>query len=341
MTVDFEAWSALGSTIDTQLATLATSLADCKAADQAETSGMTLSAGVQQAITQLTGQADTALSSLTTTYTDKLKPYVETPGKLGRLAADTWAPISGSLIPLLQEVSTLQQTIHWTGRGAEAYLKQLPTQVAALTEFGQFVDRARQGVETPALIHAWVYTDFSTQLEWGISQIRAAATVRVCYANLYMRTATAVGILRALAAYATKTSAAASSNWGPAQTAHVNDLTSHGMSSADVLPAASWPRATAATKDSDIPTSPTASAPTVPTMPITSGAPTVDDTPDGVNPNAAPAPSPTPSPTPQPSPTPTPTQTTTSAAPPTPTTSTMPTPSPAPAPTPSTTQPTS
>lgn len=318
----YEEWSQLGATIDTQLTTLSTKVDDCKRADAAETFGRPITPGCQQGINRLVADAGAALADLTSAYRDKLKPYVATPGSLGRLAGDTWTPMSQSLVPLVTEISMLQQTIHWTGRGADAYLKQLPTQVSALTEFSQFVDRARQGAETPALIHAWIYTDLSTQLEWGIAQISSAATTKVCYANYYERTARAVGVLRALAAYATRTADASTAPWKEAQSTHVAAMRAHGIASAEVLPVGSWPRATAATQASDIPATPAPVAPTSAPLPGPSAPPTVDAAPSGVNWNTppsltSPVPSLTqptgptllgPSPAPQPAPIPDPTQ---------------------------------
>src|SRR5664279_416770 len=101
-------------------------------------------------------------NALQSDYQSSLRPHENVGPRLHQVYTDTWVVVGQKIAPVIADVQKRQQQDHWTGAGAVDYMKQLPVQLAALTEFSQYVSVAGAGVETPAQLQQAVFTAFVT-----------------------------------------------------------------------------------------------------------------------------------------------------------------------------------
>ena len=82
-------------------------------------------------------------------YQSSLRPHENVGPRLHQVYTYTWVVVGEKIAPVISDVQKRQQQDHWTGAGADDYIKQLPVQLAALNEFSQYVSVAGAGSRRP------------------------------------------------------------------------------------------------------------------------------------------------------------------------------------------------
>lgn len=89
------------------------------------------------------------------------------------LLDDDYGTLDASLGTLHDKVAQMSQQAHWRGQGAEAYLKELPYQVAAVAELRAFVLTERDGLDRAAQTLQAVLTAVKEHVTALSSRLRA------------------------------------------------------------------------------------------------------------------------------------------------------------------------
>lgn len=114
-------------------------------------------------------------------------PDAHKPEALHRLDAD-YETVGTSLEALHAKVGQMSQQTHWQGQGAEAYLKELPYQVAAVAELRAFVLTERDGLDRVAQTLQAVLTAVTAHLTALSSRLRGVLASTSPSNTSYQRT---------------------------------------------------------------------------------------------------------------------------------------------------------
>lgn len=193
-----------------------------------------------------------SFGSLQDGYQSSLRPHENVAPKLHQVYVDTWVTVAAAVDPIIADVQTRQQQEHWTGAGAADYMKQLPVQLSALNEFMAYAGAAGAGVETPALLQQSVFFSEITMLGKTTSQIQGFAGTDTGD-TYFLRCAWAGSVLSQCVDWFTDELMTGSGSWRPLLDDHVRRMTSSSVTTAIVLTGDSWPKATAKTDTSKLP----------------------------------------------------------------------------------------
>ncbi len=185
-------------------------------------------------------------------YQSSLRPHENVGLRLHQVYVDTWMTVAGAVDPIIADVQTRQQQEHWTGAGAADYMKQLPVQLAALSEFKQYAIVAGAGAETPALLQQSVFSNEVTMLGRTTAQIMGFAGTDTGD-TYFQRCAWAGGVLAQCVTWFTDELMTGRGSWRPLLDDHIREMTSSAVTTATVLTGDAWPEATAATDTSKLP----------------------------------------------------------------------------------------
>jgi len=185
---------------------------------------------------------EASYNALATSYQSRLQPHAAVSQNLHRINEDTWTAVSAALFPIIAGVRSRQQQTHWTGAGADDYMKQLPVQLAALQEFQEYAAVGGAGVETPAMIQQAVFTHTHLLLRRTTTTVQDIARAEVGTTDFFQRCRTAADYLTGQGNAFTKLLDGADS-WRPILTEHIDHMTSEAVTSAVVLKRVAWPEA--------------------------------------------------------------------------------------------------
>lgn len=187
---------------------------------------------------------------LTENYTRQLRQYQYVPKTLHDVSETVWAEVTKSLQPISRDISARMQQNHWKGRGADDYMKQLPMQLSAITEFGQYVEAATIGVDVPGQLQATVFVAGASELGSANQAIMAYASSQNAPRGQYFTACAAAGaILRNLNNWWTQKLMTGAGSWRLTLDNHVREMTSSQVKNPVVLKGDKWPRATKDTTD--------------------------------------------------------------------------------------------
>ncbi len=185
---------------------------------------------------------------LTECYTGQLRQHQNVPRTLHDVSTMTWQEVTKSLQPISRDLTERMQQNHWKGRGADDYMKQLPMQLSAVTEFGQFVDAATIGVDVPGQLQALVFAAGSTEILSAAGAIgrRSSDAGRGMY---FTECAKASGILAREITWWNNELMTGKGSWRMTLDNHIREMTSSQVRNPQVLKGDRWPRATKDTTD--------------------------------------------------------------------------------------------
>jgi hypothetical protein len=186
-------------------------------------------------------------------YQTSLRPHENVGPRLHQVYTDTWVVVGQKIAPVISEAQKRQNQDHWTGAGADDYMKQLPVQLAALNEFSQFVSVAGAGVETPAQLHQAVFTAFVTMARGEAQKVLGYADTPTGD-HYFQRCAWAANTLRQCVDWFTNDLMRGNGTWQSPLDDHISQMTSTAVTHAAVLTGDVWPKATTQTDTSTLPT---------------------------------------------------------------------------------------
>ncbi|HEY5483028.1 MAG TPA: hypothetical protein VIK31_04360 [Propionibacteriaceae bacterium] len=186
-------------------------------------------------------------------YQSSLRPHENVGPRLHQVYTDTWVVVGQKIAPIASDVQTRGQQDHWTGAGADDYMKQLPVQLAALNEFSQYVAVAGAGVETPAQLQQAVFTAFVTMAGGAAQKVQGYAGTDTSD-HYFQRCAWAANTLSQCVDWFTNNLMTGTGTWQGALDDHIQQMTSTSVTNAAVLTGDSWPKATKTTDTSKLPT---------------------------------------------------------------------------------------
>ncbi len=186
-------------------------------------------------------------------YQRTLRPHENVGPKLHQVYTDTWVVVGQKIAPIITDVQTRQQQDHWTGAGADDYMKQLPVQLSALNEFSQYVSVAGAGVETPAKLQQAVFTSFVTMAAGSAQQLLGYAETDTG-THYFQRCGWAAHTLSQDLTWFTNKLMTGSGTLQAVVDEHIRMMTSSSVTTATVLTGDAWPKATKATETSKLPT---------------------------------------------------------------------------------------
>jgi len=176
-------------------------------------------------------------------YQTSLRPHENVGPRLHQIYTDTWVVVGQKIAPILADVRTRAAQDHWTGAGADDYMKQLPVQVSALDELTQYVAVAGAGVETPAQLQQAVFTSFVTMAGGAAQQVQGYAGTETGD-HYFQRCAWAASTLSQCVDWFRGSLMSGSGTWQPVLDEHVQQMTSSSVTKATVLTGDTWPKAT-------------------------------------------------------------------------------------------------
>ena len=185
-------------------------------------------------------------------YQSSLRPHENVGPRLHQVYTDTWVRVGQKLVPIITDVQTRGTQDHWTGAGADDYMKQLPVQLSALNEFAQYVAVADAGVETPAQLQQAVFTSFITMAGGAAQTVQGYAGTETGD-HYFQRCAWAASTLGQCADWFTHKLMTGSGTWQPVLDTHIQQMTSSSVTKGTVLADDTWPKATKATDTSKLP----------------------------------------------------------------------------------------
>jgi hypothetical protein len=186
-------------------------------------------------------------------YQTSLRPHENVGPRLHQVYTDTWVAVGLKIAPIVTDVQTRGKQDHWTGAGADDYMKQLPVQLSALNELSQYVSVAGAGVETPAQLQQAVFTSFVTMAHGAGQQVRGYAGTETGD-HYFQRCAWAASTLGQCVDWFTNTLMTGAGSWQPVLDQHIQQMTSSSVTKATVLTGDTWPKATKSTDVSTLPT---------------------------------------------------------------------------------------
>lgn len=195
-------------------------------------------------------------------YEEKLRPHENVATNLHKVYTDTWQVVDQEVEPILTDIQQRQQQTHWTGPGAEAYMQQLPVQLAAVTEFRQYVQVAGYGVETPALLQHGAFQNFQILLSTWKEAISGYANTDTGE-HYFQRCAWAGSALKQANDWFIANLMTGTDQWKEPLDEHVRQMTSSKVTTPEVLKNDVWPSATSGGDSSSV-TPPTESKYTAP-----------------------------------------------------------------------------
>jgi hypothetical protein len=186
-------------------------------------------------------------------YQSSLRPHENVGPRLHQVYVDTWVAVGQKIAPIVADVQTRSQQDHWTGAGADDYMKQLPVQLSALNELSQYVAVAGAGVETPAQLQQAVFTCFVTMAGGTGQKVQGYAGTNTGD-HYFQRCAWAASTLSQCVDWFTNNLMTGSGTWQSVLDEHIQKMTSSGVTTAAVLTGDTWPKATKTTDTSKLPT---------------------------------------------------------------------------------------
>jgi hypothetical protein len=186
-------------------------------------------------------------------YQSSLRQHENVGPRLHQVYTDTWVVVGQKIAPVIADVQKRQQQDHWTGAGADDYMKQLPVQSAALNEFAQYVSVAGAGVETPAQLQQAVFTAFVTMAGGAAQKVQGYAGTDTGD-RYFQRCAWAANTLSQAVGWFTNNLMTGSGTWQSPLDDHISQMMSTAVTNAAVLTGDSWPKATKSTDTSKLPT---------------------------------------------------------------------------------------
>ena len=192
-------------------------------------------------------------NSLQDGYQTSLRPHENVGPRLHQTYTDIWVVVGQKIEPIVTDVQTRAKQDHWTGARADDYMKQLPVQLSALSEFSQYVSVAGAGVETPAQLQQGVFLSFVTMASGAAQQIQGYAGIETGD-HYFQRCAWAASTLGQCVDWFTNSLMTGSGTWRPVLDAHIQQMTSSAVKNATVLTGDTWPKATKATDTSKLST---------------------------------------------------------------------------------------
>jgi len=172
-------------------------------------------------------------------YQSSLRPHENVGPRLHQVYADTWVVVGQKIAPVIADVQKRQQQDHWTGAGADDYMKQLPVQFAALNEFSQFVSVAGAGVETPAQLQQAVFTAFVTMAGGAAQKVQGYAGTDTGD-HYFQRCAWAANTLSQCVDWFTNNLMTGNGTWQSPLDGHISQMTSTAVTKAAESPATSF-----------------------------------------------------------------------------------------------------
>jgi len=194
-------------------------------------------------------------SLLTASYTNQLRPHQYVPRTLRDVSTNVWQEVRKSLEPISRDISNRLQQNHWKGRGADDYMKQLPMQLSAVTEFGQYVDAAIVGLEVPGQLQAFVFIAGMMEIASATNAIRNGMPDDPPRGQYFTACAGAGGVLKSVNRWWRDTLMTGDRSWRDTLDNHVREMTSAQIRNPAVLKGDKWPRATKDTTDIPRPSS--------------------------------------------------------------------------------------
>lgn len=186
-------------------------------------------------------------------YQSSLRPHENVGPKLHQVYTDIWVVVNQKIAPVVTDVQARGRQDHWTGAGADDYMKQLPVQLSALNEFSQYVTVAGAGVETPALLQQAVFMSFVTMAAGTAEKVKGYAGTENGD-RYFQRCAWAASTLGECCDWFTNSLMTGAGTWQSVLDQHVQQMTSSSVTTATVLTGDTWPKATKATDVSKLPT---------------------------------------------------------------------------------------
>jgi hypothetical protein len=173
-------------------------------------------------------------NSLQDGYQTSLRPHENVGPRLHQTYTDIWVVVGQKITPITTDIQTRARQDHWTGAGADDYMKQLPVQLSALSEFSQYVSVAGAGVETPAQLQQGVFLSFVTMASGAAQQIQGYAGTETGD-HYFQRCAWAASTLGQCVDWFTNSLMTGSGTWRPVLDAHIQQMTSSAVKNATVL----------------------------------------------------------------------------------------------------------
>lgn len=191
-------------------------------------------------------------TQLTENYTGMLREHQYVPRTLKDVSETVWHEVTKSLEPISRDISQRMEQNHWKGRGADDYMKQLPMQLNAVTEFGQYVEAATIGVDVPGQLQAIVFSAGSAEIGSATMAIQSAMYSQGTSGMYFTACAAASRNLRNVNSWWRTKLMTGEGSWKITLDNHVREMTSSQVLNPIVLKGDKWPRATSAT--TEIPT---------------------------------------------------------------------------------------
>ncbi len=188
-------------------------------------------------------------TALTTNYTEHLRQHQYVPRTLRDTSDTVWKEVATALQPISRDISTRMQQNHWQGRGADDYMKQLPMQLSAVTEFGQYVEAATTGVDVPGMLQALVFSAGATEIMTASTSINGFRQQSPPSGQYFTKCAYASRTLANVNTWWTKKLMTGDGSWQITLDNHVREMTSSQVKHPVVLKGDKWPRATKDTTD--------------------------------------------------------------------------------------------
>jgi hypothetical protein len=185
-------------------------------------------------------------------YQSSLRPHENVGPRLHQVYRDTWVAVGQKIAPIVDDVQARSQQDHWTGAGADDYMKQLPVQLSALNEFSQYVAVAGAGVETPAQLQQAVFTSFVTMAGGAGQTVQGYARTNTGD-HYFQRCAWAATTLSQCVDWFRNKLMTGSGTWQSVLDEHIQKMTSPSVATAAVLKGDAWPKATKTTDTSKLP----------------------------------------------------------------------------------------
>jgi hypothetical protein len=192
-------------------------------------------------------------NALQSGYQTSLRPHENVGPRLHQVYTDTWVAVGQKIAPIVNDIQTRGTQDHWTGAGADDYMKQLPVQLSALDELSQYVSVAGAGVETPAQLQQAVFTSFVTMAGGTAQKVQGYAGTETGD-RYFQRCAWAASTLSQCVDWFTNSLMTGSGTWQPVLDQHIQQMTSSSVTTASVLTGDTWPKATKATDVSKLAT---------------------------------------------------------------------------------------
>ncbi len=190
------------------------------------------------------GQNPTGGQSWASSSSGGLRQHQFVPRTLKEVSESVWQQISAALQPISRDITTRMQQNHWKGRGADDYMKQLPMQKNAVTEFGQYVAAATTGVDIPGMLQALVFSAGATELVAVTTRITGNNAPRAPSDQYFTKSSYAARSLRNVNSWWTTKLMTGEGSWKITLDAHVREMTSSQVKNPVVLTGDRWPRAT-------------------------------------------------------------------------------------------------